>query len=201
VLDGRVLHNLDEQVYRRLQDRAESEGRAIEELINETQLPWNQTGPQGPIGPVGPRGVAGPTGPIGPSGPAGPTCPGGISSGFFAGGISGSLSPSGNPTPVAVLSLPAGSFLLFGTVVAHAIASPSNVQCTAIKVSSGINGGTNVLDVNPLSQSNNIPGVAASVVDRLSATGPATYSIGCLGLNSNAEAHLSAIQVNQLTEQ
>ncbi|MDP9074521.1 MAG: tail fiber protein [Actinomycetota bacterium] len=38
---------------------------------NETQMTWNQTGPQGPAGPRGRVGAIGPQGPAGPAGPAG----------------------------------------------------------------------------------------------------------------------------------
>lgn len=37
----------------------------------ETELDWNQVGPQGPIGPQGPVGSQGPQGPVGPQGEAG----------------------------------------------------------------------------------------------------------------------------------
>jgi len=39
----------------------------------ETELTWNQAGPQGPVGPIGPTGPTGPTGATGPVGPTGPT--------------------------------------------------------------------------------------------------------------------------------
>jgi hypothetical protein len=39
----------------------------------ETQISWNQDGPQGPPGPQGPQGDTGPMGPQGPSGPSGPS--------------------------------------------------------------------------------------------------------------------------------
>jgi collagen triple helix repeat protein len=42
---------------------------------SETELVWNQTGPQGPAGPAGPQGPQGETGATGPQGEAGATGP------------------------------------------------------------------------------------------------------------------------------
>lgn len=171
---------------------------------NETQLTWNQTGPQGPMGLQGVQGPAGPQGPIGPNGPAGPagpTGPGGISSGFFTQNVSANLS-LGNLTTLAMLSLPAGSFLVFGHITANGNASNSSVFCsTEIDTAHGA-AVRSILSVDSLPQSNTPQGAAAStVVDQVSSTSPATYSITCLGGNATVFASLSAIQVNQLTQQ
>lgn len=54
-------------------DTALSNGRCPN---GDTEVDWNQTGPQGPQGPAGATGATGPTGPIGPQGPAGPSTAG-----------------------------------------------------------------------------------------------------------------------------
>jgi hypothetical protein len=54
---------------------------------NETQITWNQPGPQGPIGlqgPAGPTGAQGPAGVPGLAGPAGPQGPTGPSHTYYA---------------------------------------------------------------------------------------------------------------------
>jgi hypothetical protein len=57
---------------------------------NETQLTWNQTGPQGPAGPAGPAGPVGATGPTGPQGLVGPIGPTGAT------GATGATGPAGS---------------------------------------------------------------------------------------------------------
>jgi Collagen triple helix repeat (20 copies) len=54
----------------------------------ETQLDFNQKGPQGSVGPAGPQGPKGDTGPAGPAGPAGQD------------GAAGPQGPQGEPGPV-----------------------------------------------------------------------------------------------------
>src|SRR5262245_58017685 len=43
----------------------------------QTQISWNQAGPEGPAGPKGDTGAAGPAGPAGPKGDTGPSGPAG----------------------------------------------------------------------------------------------------------------------------
>jgi hypothetical protein len=71
---------------------------------NETQLTWNQTGPQGPIGPVGPQGVQGAIGPQGPIGP---------SDVYFAGKVDSAGAGSSDVVQRTLL-LPQGSWLISG---------------------------------------------------------------------------------------
>lgn len=70
----------------------------------ETQISWNQTGPQGPqgdpgvtgpAGPAGAAGEAGPTGPAGPAGPQGDIGPGGPKGDTGATGATGQVGPQG----------------------------------------------------------------------------------------------------------
>jgi hypothetical protein len=85
----------------------------------ESQVTWNRTGPQGlqgPPGVAGQQGIAGPVGPLGPPGVAGPAGAGaqvfittkpGVTWCFFPG-------VAGESQTVAQLSLPPGTYSLFG---------------------------------------------------------------------------------------
>jgi Collagen triple helix repeat (20 copies) len=111
--------------------------RAIDNAVtkcasNETQLTWNQTGPQGTIGPAGPQGLpgtagiqglpgtagiqglpgaAGSQGPVGPAGPAGSAGSGGLSHVYMARVASANTSPTS--TTVATLTIPsAGAYII-----------------------------------------------------------------------------------------
>jgi hypothetical protein len=78
----------------------------------ETQLDFNQKGPQGPAGPAGP---AGPGGPKGETGPPGPTGPEGASPDVFQSSLAGLRLPPLSTvgyTTVAALNLPGGDFLV-----------------------------------------------------------------------------------------
>src|SRR5260370_26571351 len=76
-------------------------------LVAETELSWNQTGPQGATGPAGPTGATGATGPAGPTGPTGATGPTGPSDRYMA--TAGSVTLPGNtPCTEFILSLDAG---------------------------------------------------------------------------------------------
>jgi hypothetical protein len=101
-----------------------------------------------------------------------------------------------------MLSLPAGSFLVFAAITANGNASNSSVMCIAESASSSGGHGRNVLEVDSsLPQSTAPQGAAATtVVDQVSATSPATYTIRCFGVTATVFASLSAIQVNQLTQ-
>jgi hypothetical protein len=55
--------------------------------LGDTQVTWNQSGPQGPVGPQGPKGDTGATGATGPQGPKGDT---------GATGATGSQGPKGD---------------------------------------------------------------------------------------------------------
>jgi hypothetical protein len=125
---------------------------------NETQLTWNQTGPQGPIGPQGPQGVTGPqgpsgplgpqglTGPQGPSGPSGAAGPGGLSHAYVdshvnAVGLSGFAD-----TPVASVNVPAGNYVIFGkAIVGNGDGDTQNGEC---KLSTGDHSGVRLAVAN-----------------------------------------------------
>lgn len=77
---------------------------------SETQLTWNQTGPQGPIGPVGPQGVTEQQGPTGPQGATGAQGPAGPSHAYYANAGAGNGVDFNNPTDVLTLNVPSGSY-------------------------------------------------------------------------------------------
>ena len=108
--------------------------------VNETQITWNETGPQGPIGPQGPtgpqglQGMPGPTGSTGPRGPAGPAGPAGTTDVF--------LSRPADPNQkilltttqlvVATVSVPAGSYLIdFNAPVMNEDGDSQTAVCTS----------------------------------------------------------------------
>lgn len=86
----------------------------------ETQLDFNQTGPQGPAGPQGPTGPAGPQGPEGPQGPAGPPGPAGtpgVSDAYLgSSGLVGDRTglDDGEFHTLAPVTVPAGSYAVAG---------------------------------------------------------------------------------------
>lgn len=80
--------------------------------------PQGPAGPTGPQGPTGAQGPAGPTGPSGPTGAQGPAGPSGTSHAY--------RDSEGGPTTlgvifqrVAQLSLPPGTYILFGKTTLH----------------------------------------------------------------------------------
>jgi hypothetical protein len=79
----------------------------------ETQLDFNQRGPQGPAGPQGPSGPAGPAGPAGPQGPAGPAGPAGASDAWLGSNNDGA-SVHSSDIELLSLDLPSGNYTLFG---------------------------------------------------------------------------------------
>src|SRR5688572_2705565 len=86
------------------------------------------TGPAGEAGPAGPKGDKGDTGATGVVGPAGPIGPIGPSDAYSArkgGGAPTTLTGPGTFQTVASLSLPAGSYVLFGRANIIGVASGS----------------------------------------------------------------------------
>jgi hypothetical protein len=93
---------------------------------NETELTWNNVGPrgpqglpgpQGPIGPAGPQGPQGATGSAGPQGPTGPQGQAGESGSSHAYTAINDLGvglTNFADTPVVTLTVPAGTFVIFG---------------------------------------------------------------------------------------
>jgi len=86
------------------------------------------TGPQGPAGPTGPAGEngatgpAGPTGPTGPSGPTGSTGPTGPTGPAGSTGSTGPTGPTGPQGPAGPPGEPAPVELVWGSLIAAAIA-------------------------------------------------------------------------------
>jgi hypothetical protein len=69
-------------------------------------------GPQGPVGPQGPPGPTGPAGPTGPTGPQGPAGANGVGHAYVDG--NGSVTLDNSFPVVASVTVPAGSYLIFG---------------------------------------------------------------------------------------
>jgi hypothetical protein len=91
----------------------------------ETSLQW---GVQGPQGPQGPQGAQGPQGPQGAQGPQGQQGPAGPSDAYLA--TSGTLGiPKNTLVQVVQLSLPAGSYAVYGTLNLFDINNDATVQC------------------------------------------------------------------------
>jgi len=90
---------------------------------SETQLTWNQSGPQGPIGPPGPQGVAGPTG---AQGVAGATGPAGPSHTYFA--ITGTFS-AGSSHTLTTVTVPAGSYIIDAQTTAVSLGPATFAGC------------------------------------------------------------------------
>lgn len=71
-------------------------------------------GPQGPQGLQGPQGIQGPTGPAGPTGPTGPQGTPGADGVAHAWTASGSQSISNTQVTIASVTVPGGTYLIFG---------------------------------------------------------------------------------------
>ena len=85
---------------------------------NETQITWNQPGPQGPIGlqgPAGPTGAQGPAGVPGLAGPAGPQGPTEPSHTYYA-SADIDIVVDGLGENIGALAVPAGSYIIDGKV-------------------------------------------------------------------------------------
>lgn len=115
----------------------------------ETELSWNQVGPQGPMGPTGPQGATGPIGPAGAQGPAGPAGPTGATGAMGATGPAGPAGPTGatgaaGPAGPIGPQGPAGPALLaFGTLTNSPSAGNGNAinftsDCPANQVATGL---------------------------------------------------------------
>jgi len=145
---------------------------------NETQLTWNQVGPQGPVGPAGPTGPTGPQGTTGAQGATGPQGPTGPSHAYFkyTSGVPGPTFSNGS-TPILSLSVPAGSFIieakadLTSTVDSDATCelryTPAGSNTIAFTVI-GVKG-------NAVSRSSS----AAVVPDAQTFTAPTTITLSC----------------------
>ena len=165
-------------------------------VAGEVALNWSQIGPRGPMGA---RGSPGPRGPQGSPGPQG--LPGEGTSAYFTSGLADPAvdlrrPPGGENTLVANLILPAGKFLVNGTVVVAASdippASAASVNCSLVggrvlvggSTDNSIEGGGGIiigLNGEPAG-TNMIPLIAAGVL-----TGPGRVSIFCSAATVNVE--------------
>ena len=162
-------------------------------VYNRAELIGPQ-GPQGPIGPQGPAGPQGPTGPVGPSGPTGPQGPAGPSgvshawidkAGFVA------IGPT--DTMVASLTVPAGTYLIFGKTTL--INGDSNPGVGVCKLSSG-----DQTTVAVDAVANAVDEESVSVQDSATYSTSSTITMTCNIANTGdaQNAVLTAIAVDQL---
>lgn len=79
-------------------------------------------GPQGLQGPQGPTGAVGPAGPTGPTGPQGAAGANGVGHAWVA---SGSASLSNSQVTIASVTVPAGSYLIFGEITLDSASTSS----------------------------------------------------------------------------
>ncbi|MDT8069819.1 MAG: DNRLRE domain-containing protein [Terriglobia bacterium] len=158
------------------------------QLINSFNGP---AGPQGPAGPTGAQGPAGPQGPQGlqgPIGPVGPQGPSGISHAWVSNGTTVNI--NSGFTTVASLSLPAGTYLLFGKTYVE------NDDTSAHSASCDLAGDTSAaVGIGPTS-SVTLPSQAY-----ITLTSPGTVTLDCWMTGSNGVAGyavLTAIAVDQI---
>jgi hypothetical protein len=117
------------------------------------QGPKGDTGPAGPAGPQGPpgaTGAAGATGPQGPAGPAGPQGPAGASDSYYASGAHTGFTIGQNPTPIGTISLPAGSYALWGQASILPLGTGNNYVSCALPGGRSIVLGASGGSYNPL---------------------------------------------------
>ena len=158
---------------------------------NETAIQWNQTGPVGPAGPQGPMGSRGPEGLQGPQGPqgtdglTGPAGPPGTADAYIA---RADLRVVRGDTPLVTLSLPAGSYAVFGKAYGVTV-SQTNAkrECS--------------LSTGERTQIGPDTGVVV-VEDLIVLTAPATVSMSCsLNAGEAATITLTAISIGSVHRQ
>ena len=181
----------------------------------ETEISWNNVGPQGPQGPAGPVGPTGPQGsqgpqgpagqdgaqgPAGPVGPQGPAGPQGPSNGYsaFSYGSYGNL--SSQPTQaVSLINLPAGSYVVNASAVI-AFGSNAGVRCYITSPASPNGKGPQGLIALTTSGADE----SLSVTDTAILSSPGTVSLTCQMYEGNTDAasvynaSITAIQVATL---
>ena len=162
----------------------------------ETDLVWNQTGPQGPQGeqgPAGPQGQQDQRGPAGPPGPQGP--PGAVA------GYTGSRFPIGSVVPstytsIGHITLPPGKFLISVSVTfSNPSASDTLVQCESQELA--FNQARLVLD-HAAALSFFDAGVISAVA-AVSNTSQTTHDLMCRGVGGNAQVVDGAMTAVQVT--
>jgi hypothetical protein len=160
---------------------------------DETALNWNVQGPQGPPGSQGPKGdqgiqgVQGVPGVQGNQGIQGIPGPSGVSHAYDATG--GVVGLSSTPTQVVSLTLPAGTFLVFGkTDASSGIGTPA--ICTLSR------GGT-VYDTTGVGVAGGDYSLDVSLQATLTLANPDTISINCTG-DQTAFSKLDAVAIDMV---
>jgi len=151
-------------------------------------------GQQGPMGPMGPTGATGGTGPAGPTGPTGPQGPAGANGVGHAYTATGDADINNSQVTVASVTVPAGSYLIFGKdFLVNFDGSEQHFDCE--------------LDVNGIHSDSN-PGIfagagnAAGSVSQpfqftaLNVPANTTIAVTCGTYHGAAVATLTAIAVN-----
>lgn len=147
-------------------------------------------GPQGPAGPQGPTGATGPAGPTGPTGPQGPTGANGVGHAYVA--SSSSVTLGGSDAVVASVTVPTGSYLIFGKAALTNADSSSRFADCLLNTDSGINDQTNVI----LAAAGD-GGAWQSVSVQSAVSMVSTITMTCNTLNGTANnSVLTAIAVN-----
>lgn len=149
-------------------------------------------GPQGPAGPQGPTGATGPAGPTGPIGPQGPAGANGVGHAYVANNASVTL--GGSDAVVASLTVPPGSYLIFGKAALQNSDSSSQFANCVISTDSGTNDQTNVI----LAAAGN-GGAWQSVSVQAALSAVSTITMTCNTLNGTADnSVLTAIAVGAI---
>lgn len=111
-------------------------------------------GPQGPQGIQGPQGPVGPAGPTGPTGPQGPAGANGVGR-AYANGNDGDVSLDNSFPTVASVTVPAGSYLIFGkTMLINGDGSDQNGIC---KLSTGDQTEVHLAGIRDAGDSESVP--------------------------------------------
>ena len=158
------------------------------------QGPMGLQGVQGQAGPQGPAGAAGPVGPAGPTGPIGPTGASGMSHAWTAsiGFSTVALTTTATYTEVVQLSVPAGTYIIFGKVFVEN--SDSTAQGFGCALSTGDESAVFLQAWGNGGDSTMIP-----LEDSATFSTPTTISLKCAADNGAASyAKLTAIAVDQL---
>jgi hypothetical protein len=152
-------------------------------------------GPQGPAGPQGPTGATGATGPAGPTGPTGPQGPAGangVGHAYVAGNSSVTL--SGSDAVVASVTVPSGTYLIFGKAALRNSDSSQRFADCLLSSDSGMNDQTNV----SLAAAGN-GGDWQSVSVQATVSSVSKITMTCNTLNGSADNPvLTAIAVNAI---
>ncbi len=148
-------------------------------------------GPQGPAGPQGPTGATGPQGPTGPTGPQGPAGANGVGHAYVSN--SDNLTLDNSFPVVASVTVPAGSYLIFGKAeLLNGDGSDQDASCklstgdtTTVRLGAAVSTGCN--------ESVSVQDTAVNVPDGT------TITMNCATYNGRAgTAKLTVIGVNAI---